>query len=206
MAHIRKPLGVAAALNTLIFAGETWAGLRAHSLSLLMDAVHNFSDELALLSLFLAYVVTAQASRPLQCSANLLNGLGLIAISAAVVGQAIGRLMHPQPVLGWLPIAAGLFGVAGNWGVARLLQPWARDSATIHLAYVHNLGDAYVSLAPVGAGLLVSLTGRPIFDPILALGLGLWLMASTIRELRQGGQALLWPEQAICPHGEHAST
>jgi hypothetical protein len=34
----------------------------------------------------------------------------------------------------------------------------------------------------------------------------LWLMASTIRELRQGGQALLWPEQAICPHGEHAST
>jgi cobalt-zinc-cadmium efflux system protein len=171
-----------------------------------MDAVHNFSDELALLSLFLAYVVTAQASRPLQRSANLLNGLGLIAISAAVVGQAIGRLMHPQPVLGWLPIAAGLFGVAGNWGVAHLLQPWARDSATIHLAYVHNLGDAYVSLAPVGAGLLVSLTGRPIFDPILALGLGLWLMASTIRELRQGGQALLWPEQAICPHGEHAST
>ena len=85
MAHIRKPLGVAMALNTVVFAGETVAGLHANSLSLLVDAAHNFSDELALVALFLAYVVTAHASRRLQRVANVLNSLGLIAVSVVIL-------------------------------------------------------------------------------------------------------------------------
>ena len=205
MAHIRKPLAAAAGLNTLIFAGEALAGVRAGSLSLVMDAVHNLSDELALVCLFLAYFVTAQASRRFQRSANLLNGLGLILISAAVVWQGIERIVHPRPVSGWLPIAAGLFGVAGNWAVARLLRPWAGHSRTIRLAYIHNMGDVYVSLAPVIAGGLVAVTGLAVFDPLVAIGIGLWLMGSTLRELRQAGNELLWPEDAICPHAEHAA-
>jgi cation diffusion facilitator family transporter len=205
MAHIRRPLAAAAALNTVIFAGEAWAGARASSLSLLMDAVHNFSDELALVCLCLAYMVTVRASRRLQRSANLLNGVGLVAISAALVWQAIDRLVHPRPVIGWLPVAIGLFGVVGNWGVARLLRPWARHSPTIRLAYLHNLGDVYVSLAPVVAGGLVSATGRPAFDPLVALGIGAWLMITTLRQARQLGSELLWPEDAICPYPDHAA-
>src|SRR2546425_11927954 len=103
MAHIRRPLVAAAAVNTVVFVGEAWAGTRANSLSLLMDAVHTFSDELALICLWLAYLVTARASRRLQRSANLLNGFWLIAISAALVWQSVARLAHPRPVLGWLP-------------------------------------------------------------------------------------------------------
>jgi cobalt-zinc-cadmium efflux system protein len=206
VAHIRRPLAGAAALNTLIFAGEAWAGARANSLSLMMDAVHNFSDELALICLVLAYSVTARASRSFQRGANLLNGLGLVLISAAVSWQAIERLVHPRPVSGWLPIAVGIFGVVGNWGVARLLRPWAPHSATIRLAYLHNLGDVYVSLAPVVAGGLVLLTRRPVFDALVALGIGVWLMGTTLWELRRLGTELIWPEEAVCPHAEHAST
>jgi cobalt-zinc-cadmium efflux system protein len=62
MAHIRRPLAAAAALNAAIFLGEAWAGVRAGSLSLLGDAVHNFSDQLALVCLLLAYLVTTRAS------------------------------------------------------------------------------------------------------------------------------------------------
>jgi cobalt-zinc-cadmium efflux system protein len=205
MAHIRKPLAAAVALNTLVFVGEAWAGARANSLSLLMDAVHNFSDELALVCLFLAYLVAARASRAFQRAANLLNGIGLVLISAAVSWQAVVRLVHPKPVAGWLPVAVGLFGVAGNWGVARLLRPWARHSATIRLAYLHNLGDVYVSLAPVLAGGLVLVTHRPLFDALFALGIGAWLMITTLRELHVLGDELIWPDDAICPHGEHTA-
>ena len=203
MAHIRKPLATAAGLNTLIFAAEAFAGVRANSLSLLMDAVHNFSDELALICLYLAYVVTARASRGLQRFANLLNGLGLVLISAVVSWQAIQRLADPRPIIGWLPFTVGLFGVVGNWGVARLLRPWAPHSAAIRMAYVHNLGDVFVSLAPVVAGVLVMLTHRPMFDALVALGIGVWLMVTTLREIRQLGNELLWPENAVCPHVEH---
>ncbi len=205
MAHIRKPLAAAAALNTIIFAGEAWAGTHANSLSLLMDAAHNFSDELALICLFLAYMVAARASRGFQRTANVLNGVGLVLISAAMSWQAVERLIHPQPVIGWLPIAVGVFGMAGNWGVARLLRPWAQHSATIRLAYLHNLGDVYVSLAPVVAGGLVLLTHQPLFDALFALGIGVWLMVTTLREFRVLGNELIWPDDAICPHEEHVT-
>ena len=205
MAHIRKPLAGAVALNTLIFAGEAWAGARANSLSLLMDAVHNFSDELALICLFLAYVVAARASRGFQRTANVLNGMGLVAISAAVSWQAVERLIHPRPVTGWLPIAVGVFGVVGNWSVARLLRPWVLHSPTIRLAYLHNLGDVYVSLAPVVAGGLVLVSGHVVFDAIFALGIGIWLMVTTLREIHALGDELIWPDDAVCPHGEQAT-
>jgi Co/Zn/Cd efflux system component len=49
MAHYRKPLAAAVALNSAIFVVEAVAGFAADSLSLVMDSVHNLSDELALL-------------------------------------------------------------------------------------------------------------------------------------------------------------
>ena len=57
MAHYRKPLAAAVALNTAIFVVEAIAGFQSESLSLIMDSVHNLSDELALVFLYLAFVL-----------------------------------------------------------------------------------------------------------------------------------------------------
>lgn len=108
MAHIRKRLAAAVALNTAVFAAEAAAGAHAHSLSLVMDAVPNFSDELALLCLLAAYVFAVSLSNGLQRIGNLLNSLGLITVSAVIVWQAIDRFLHPVPVIGWLPLRAPL--------------------------------------------------------------------------------------------------
>jgi len=202
MAHIRKPLAWAVALNTAVFALELPAGIRAHSLSLVMDAVHNFSDEFALVCLLCAYSTSLRMSRGLQRTSNVLNSAGLVAIGGVVIWQSIERLARPRPIIGWLPIVAGLLAAAGNWGIARVLRPWEAKSAAIRLAYVHNLGDTYVSLAPVAAGFLVSLTHRDLFDPLIAILVGLWILGSTIVELRRAADKLLWPEQAVCPHDE----
>src|SRR5262245_62128982 len=48
MAHYRRAVGTAVALNTAIFVVEGIAGYQAGSLALVMDSVHNLSDELAL--------------------------------------------------------------------------------------------------------------------------------------------------------------
>ena len=66
MAHVRKPLLYATALNTGIVGIEAFAGYQANSLSLLMDSVHNLSDELALVCLCLAYLLPLRLSRNLQ--------------------------------------------------------------------------------------------------------------------------------------------
>ena len=201
MAHYRKPLAAAAALNTAIFVVEAIAGFEANSLSLVVDAVHNFSDELALVCLYLAFVLARGFSRNLLRVANLLNSVGIVAISGLLLWQAAVRLLHPAPVLGAVSIAVGLFAAVGNWGVAKLLYEPGKDNAAIRLAYLHNLGDIQASLAPVLSGALVLLTGRSYFDPVVAGGIALWLIGSTLQEVARSRDELLWPTKIDCGHG-----
>jgi Co/Zn/Cd efflux system component len=203
MAHHRKAVAAAAALNSGIFVVEAVAGYQAGSLALLMDSVHNLSDEIGLVLLYLAFVLPLGVSRNLLRSANVFNSVGLIAVSALLLWQVIERLLHPVPVEGVVPIVVGLSAAAANWVVARLLLKPARNNAAIRLAYIHNMGDVWVSLAPVMAGLLLSLTGYAFFDPLIAGGVAVWFITSTGREVFQSHEELIWPEKIVCGHPDH---
>jgi cation diffusion facilitator family transporter len=203
MAHYRKPLAAAAALNTAIFVVEAVAGFQADSLSLLMDSVHNLSDEMALVLLYLAFILPHGISRHLLRSANVFNSVGLGVVSGLLLWQAVERLLHPVPVVGAVAIVIGLLAAAANWGVARLLLAPSRRNAAIRLAYIHNIGDVYVSLAPVGAGVLVSVTGYSIFDALIAAGIAVWIIVTTAREVFASSEELIWPEKIACGHSDH---
>jgi cation diffusion facilitator family transporter len=204
MAHRRKPIAAAFAMNSAVLAVEVVGGIKASSLSLLLDGVHNLSDEVALGLLLLAYTLRKGLSGKLLQSANLFNSLGLVGVCAFFVWQVLERLAQPVPVLGAIPVAAGLLGAVGNWGVAYFLRGAAREDAAIRLAYVHNLGDTLLSLAPVLAGVLVLASGRAIFDPVVALGIAAIILVTTIRSVVGSHQELIWPENVECAHSEPA--
>lgn len=206
MAHFRKPLGYALTLNTTIVVGEIAAGIYSGSLSLAMDGIHNLSDELALAFLFLAYTLPLRFSKHLVRSANLFNSIGLIAVSGLLVWQAIERLIHPAPVLGWVAIVFGLGAALANWGVAQLLKGPAHQNPAIRLAYLHNQGDVLVSLAPVTAGLIVATLGYAWIDAAVALIVALWIIGTTLRELIASSDELIWPENATCGHDDGQSS
>ena len=150
----------------------------------------------------LAYTLRAGLSSRLLRTANLFNSVGLLAISVFLVWRVIERLSEPAPVLGAVPVVAGLLGALGNWGVARVLKAPSRDDVAIRLAYVHNLGDTLLSLAPVLAGLLVLVTGRSWFDPAIALGIALVIVVTTVRSIAPAHQELLWPATVVCGHDD----
>jgi cobalt-zinc-cadmium efflux system protein len=108
--------------------------------------------------------------------------------------------------VGLVAIVVGLAAAAANWEVARLLWAPGRNNAAIRLAYVHNLGDVYVSLAPVLAGLLLTITGHSFFDPLIAGGIALWIIGSTLREVVASHEELIWPEKIVCGHSDHDET
>jgi cobalt-zinc-cadmium efflux system protein len=168
-----------------------------------MDSIHNFSDELALVALYLAFVLSQGVSRHLLRTANFFNSVGLIAVSGLLLWQAAERLIHPAPVQGIVVIVIGLLAAGANWGVARLLIKPSQNNAAIRLAYVHNIGDVWVSLAPVAAGLLLSLTGYSFFDALIAGGIAVWFMVSTGREVFASHDELIWPEKIVCGHSDH---
>ena len=200
MAHRRRPLARAFLLNTIVLVVELVGGVQASSLSLIVDGVHNLSDEMALGFLVLAYTLRQGLSGRLLRAANLFNSVGLMAISVVLLWQVVERFSQPVPVLGVVPVVAGIVGAAGNWGVARVLREPAREDAAIRLAYVHNLGDTLLSLGPVVAGALVLASGRPLFDTVVALVIAGIILVTTIRSVAGSHEELLWPENVACGH------
>src|SRR2546428_3322311 len=160
MAHRRSPLALALGLNTAVTVVELATGVGSNSLSLIMDGVHNVSDEVALALLVLAYTLRTGLSGRFLRWANLFNSAGLLVISGLLTWQAAERTTNPQPLLGVVPLIVGLLGAAGNAGVAVALRVPSREDAAIRLAYVHNLGDTLVSLGPALAGALTSSSAR----------------------------------------------
>src|SRR5258707_9593991 len=103
MPNYRRPLAAAAALNTAIFVVEAVAGFKADSLSLIMDSVHNLSDEMALVFLYLAFVLPHRVSRHLLRTANLFNSAGLLLVSGLLLWQAADQNLHPPPAADFAP-------------------------------------------------------------------------------------------------------
>jgi cation diffusion facilitator family transporter len=203
MAHHQRAVAAAVILNTGIFGVELVAGWQASSLSLMMDGVHNFSDQLAMTAIWLAFVVARGPSRTLLRGANVFNSVGLIAVSGLLLWQAVEQLWHPSPVMGLVPMVVGLAAAAANYGVAYLLREPREHNAAMRLAYIHNLGDVWVSLAPVLAGLLLIGTNYSFFDPLIAGAVAVWFILSTGREVLASHDELIWPEKIVCCHTEH---
>jgi cobalt-zinc-cadmium efflux system protein len=203
MAHHQKAVAAAVIINSAIFVVEATAGYQADSLSLIMDSIHNLSDELALVFIYLAFVLSQGISRHLLRTANVFNSVGLILVSLVLLWQSIERLLHPVSVQGVIAIAVGIAAAIANWSVARLLLEPGRNNAAIRLAYIHNMGDVYVSLAPVAAGLLVTFSGYAVFDTMIAAAIALWFIGSTGKEVFQSHEELIWPEKIVCGHPEH---
>ena len=149
------------------------------SVALLADTIHNFSDALTAVPLWIAFVLARRpATRRYTYGfgrAEDLAGLfivAVVALSAVVAGwQSIDRLIHPQPLhhLGWVA-AAGLVGFAGNEAVAiyRIRIGKKIGSAALVADGVHARMDGFTSLAVV-LGAIGVWAGFPLADPIVGL-------------------------------------
>jgi cobalt-zinc-cadmium efflux system protein len=200
MAHRRRPLVRALQLNTAVLVVEIAGGVASNSFSLIMDGIHNLSDEVALLLLVLAYSLRTGLSGKLLRFANLFNSVGLLPICAFLIWRVVERLSSPVEVIGVVPIVAGLIGALANWGVARVLREPSKEDVAIRLAYVHNLGDTLVSLIPVAAGILVFASGSSLFDSVFALLIAAIVVITTLQTVVGSHKELLWPDNVSCGH------
>ena len=149
------------------------------SVALLADTIHNFSDALTAVPLWIAFILGRRAATRRYTfgygRAEDLAGLFIVAVVAlsAVVAawQSIDRLFHPQPLHNlWWVLAAGVIGFAGNEAVAvyRIRVGRQIGSAALVADGVHARIDGFTSLAVVlGAGGVM--LGFPLADPIVGL-------------------------------------
>lgn len=200
MAHLRKPLLAAVLLNSVIVVVELIGARASDSTVLLIDAVHNLGDEVALIFLLAAYVILRPVSARFLAAANLLNAGGLVALSLYSVWIAIDRLVNPVEVQGWGPAIVGVIAIAGNLAVAACLRGGAREDSAIQLAYFHNRTDALVSVVPLLSGIGIIWTGLDRLDSIAGLGVAVYIIWGTIAAAVKMGGELVWPKNPTCAH------
>lgn len=177
------------------------------SVALLADTVHNFSDALTAIPLWVAFVLGRRAATRRYTygfgRAEDLAGLFIVSVvllSAVVAAwQSIDRILHPQPLanIGWV-IAAGIIGFAGNEAVAiyRISVGRRIGSAALVADGVHARTDGFTSLAVVLGGVGV-LAGFPLADPIVGLLISAAIFVLLIGTVRSVGRRLL---DSVEPH------
>jgi len=165
------------ALNFIIPTVQVIGGVAAHSMALISDATHNFSDFTAILISYFALKIGKKGAslqntfgyRRAEILAAMLNVAILLGASAIIVYGAFRRIQHPEIVSGGLVMGIAAIGVIGNGFSAWLLHRDAKDSLNVRGAFLHMMGDMLTSVVVVLNGLILIYKPWYWLDPLLSL-------------------------------------
>ncbi len=172
-----RALLIGISINIAYALAEVAVGIRIGSMGLVADAGHNLSDVAGLLLALIAVRLAARKAtakytfgyRKASILISLLNALLLLAAVVGIIRESIERFLDPQPVAGWGVAATAAAGVAINYLSARLLRSGKERDLNIRGAYLHMILDALVSVGVVVSGIVISLTGWNVIDPIIGI-------------------------------------
>jgi len=164
------------AVTTAVAVIEAVGGILSNSISLVSDAVHMFTDVMAIgLSLF-AITMAARSHfgamtfgyHRAEVLVALANGVALAVISLWVLYEAFLRVMSPRIIDAPLLLLTAGIGLAGNLVVMFLLKHHADKSINIHSAFIHVVYNIISSVAVIITGFIALNTGITIVDPLVA--------------------------------------
>lgn len=195
----RRSLGLALGLTATVALVEVVGGVWSNSLALLADAGHMLGDVAALvLALFAAWLGRRPrharqtfGGRRWEIFAAWINGAALVAISAGIVWEAIGRLRAPEQIAGGLMLGVATTGLAANALSAWWLHRASTESLNVRGAYLHVLADLAGSVATIVAAVLVMTAGWTLADPVASIAVALLVMRGAWRLVREATDVLL---------------
>jgi len=195
---VSRKLVVASIATAVFVAVEIVVGIRANSLALVGDALHNITDTLALL---LALFAVRLERRPATTAksygwhragvlAAFINSGTLAAFTIFLFVEAAQRLHAPAVVNS----TAMLFTAAAALLLNGTITLWLRGHGhdlNIRSAVLHMLGDALASAGIIAAALLIRSTGALFWDPAVSIVIGVLILWSSWGILREAINLLL---------------
>lgn len=182
-----RNLGIAILLNIVITVAQVVGGLISGSLALLSDAMHNFSDVLALIISWIASRLSVRKNTPRQTFgykraeilAALINAVSLMVIAFFLIKEAVERFSNPEPIkTGWV-IGLGVLSIILNGLSVLLVQKDSKDNINMRSAYLHLLSDMITSVAVVAGGAAMYFWQISWVDGIISIVIALYLVISS---------------------------
>ncbi|MEQ9641425.1 MAG: cation diffusion facilitator family transporter [Alphaproteobacteria bacterium] len=181
----------AIAVNLTLTFVQVVGGALAGSLALIADALHNFSDAVALIIAYAARKISrrdADGSMTfgygrIEVVAALINYTTLIVLGLYLVYEAILRFIQPQGVDGWLVVAIAGVALVVDVITAALTFVLSKSSMNIRAAFLHNVADALGSVAVIIAGTLIILFDWRLIDPLVTLLIAIYILWMAFSEI-----------------------
>ena len=154
-------------LNIVITVAQIIGGIISGSLALLSDALHNFSDVLALAFSWYANKLSKKEAslnhtfgyKRAELIAAFINAITLIVVALFLIYEAAHRLFHPEPIQSAVVIWLALLGIFANGGSVILLKKEADHNLNMKSAYLHLLTDMMASIAVLIGGIVMKYCG-----------------------------------------------
>ena len=186
-------------LNIIITLSQIVGGIISGSLALLSDAMHNFSDVLALV---IAYAANRLAARPNDAArtfgfkraeilAALFNASVLIGIAIFLLVEAAHKFYHPEAVDSVWVIGLGTLSIVLNTLSVLLVKEDSHDNMNVRAAYLHLLTDVMTSVAVVVGGVLMYYFGLFWIDPLVSALIALYLVWASFDIVRESSAILM---------------
>lgn len=181
-------LAIVVGLNFVITAAEIIGGLISGSLSLISDALHNFSDGIAVIIAWIAIRLDARPRtdehtfglKRAQVLAAIINAGALVAISLYLFVEAWDRFVDPQPIEGMLMTGVASIGLVANVLGTWLLHRGSKQNMNLKAAYLHLFSDVVSSIGVILGGLAITFYGITWLDPLLTVLIGIYVLRESL--------------------------
>lgn len=194
-----KNLFITIVLNIIITLSQIVGGIFSGSLALLSDAMHNFSDVLALLIAYVANRLAAKENtktktfgyKRAEILAALFNASVLIGIAIFLIIEAFHKFYHPEPINSIWVIGLGLLSIVLNAASVLLVKDDAHENMNIKAAYLHLLTDVMTSVAVVLGGVLMYFYHIFWVDPLISFLIALYLIWASFGLVQESSAILM---------------
>ena len=194
-----RSLKIALALTGVFLLVELAAGFIAHSLALLSDAAHMFTDAAALAIALLAIHI---AKRPadskrtfgyhrFEILAAAFNAMLLLAVAAYILWEAYLRLKAPPEIRSNLMLGVAIVGLVVNLLSMKVLRGGQEQSLNVKGAYLEVWADMIGSIGVILGAALIEFTGWSWVDSAVAVLIGVWVVPRTVTLLKSSVNILL---------------
>jgi cobalt-zinc-cadmium efflux system protein len=197
MPEREKRVGFAAFLNIAFTILEIVGGIWTNSLAIISDALHDFGDSVALL---MSWLFEREAKRSpdtnrtfgyqrLSLFSALFSASILIGGSIIIVFEAIPRLLNPELVNATGMVGFSIIGITLNSAGFLLLK--RGESLNEKVLSWHLLEDVLGWVGILVGGLVIYFWKIYIIDPLITIGLTVFILYNVIRNLREAFNILL---------------
>ena len=186
-------------LNILITVAQVIGGLLSGSLSLLSDALHNFTDVLSLIVSYIANILSKKSAslhrtfgyKRAEILAAFINASTLVIVAILLIIEAIKRFKNPIEIESNIVIWLSILGILANGLSVLLLKKDADRNMNMRSAYLHLLTDMLASVAVLIGGLLMKYYQLYWVDTVLTLAIALYLIWVGIDLLKDSFRVLM---------------